>query len=66
AALPVTGQWEPGCIYTYTLDYTSGVGLHDPENPDAGKPIISDKVGVSVTVKEWQTKTPSDVVVPGS
>ncbi|MBD5171409.1 MAG: fimbrillin family protein [Bacteroidales bacterium] len=66
AALPVTGDWEPGYIYTYTLDYTSGVGLHDPENPEAGKPIISDKVGVSVTVKEWQTQTPSTVVVPGS
>ena len=66
AALPVTGDWESGCIYTYTLDYTSGVGLHDPESPDAGKPIISDKVGVSVSVKEWQSKPSSGVVVPGS
>ncbi|MDE6423311.1 MAG: fimbrillin family protein, partial [Muribaculaceae bacterium] len=66
AALPVTGEWEPGYVYTYTLDYTSGVGLHDPESPDAGKPIISDKVGVSVSVKGWQTKPSSGVVVPGS
>ena len=66
AALPVTGEWESGCVYTYTLDYTSGVGLHDPESPDAGKPIISDKVGVSVSVKPWQTKPSSGVVVPGS
>ena len=66
AALPVTGEWEPGYVYTYTLDYTSGVGLHDPDNPDAGKPIISDKVGVSVSVKDWQTKPSSGVVVPGS
>ena len=66
AALPVTGEWEPGYVYTYTLDYTSGVGLHDPENPDAGKPIISDKVGVSVSVKDWQQKPSSGVVVPGS
>ncbi len=66
AALPVTGEWEPGYVYTYTLDYTSGVGLHDPESPEAGKPIISDKVGVSVSVKDWQTKPSSGVVVPGS
>ena len=66
AALPVTGEWKSGHIYTYTLDYTSGVGLHDPESPEAGKPIISDKIGVSVSVKDWQTKPSSGVVVPGS
>ena len=66
AALPVTADWEPGYVYTYTLDYTSGVGLHDPENPDAGKPIISDKVGVSVSVKDWLSTPSSGVVVPGS
>ena len=66
AALPVTGEWKSGRVYTYTLDYTSGVGLYDPESPDAGKPIISDKIGVSVSVKDWQTKPSSDVVVPGS
>ena len=66
AALPVTGEWKSGHIYTYPLDYTSGVGLHDPESPDAGKPIISDKIGVSVSVKDWQTKPSAGVVVPGS
>ena len=66
AALPVTGSWESGRVYTYTLDYTSGVGLHDPESPYAGNPIISDRVGVSVSVKPWQTGSSSGVVVPGS
>lgn len=66
AALPVTGEWESGYVYTYTLDYTSGVGLIDPESPDAGKPIISDNVGISVSVKDWKTKPSSGVVVPGS
>ena len=64
AALPVTGEWAPGYVYTYTLDYTSGIGLHDPESPDAGKPIISDKVDVSVSVKSWQSNS-SGIVVPG-
>lgn len=74
AALPVTGNWEPGYVYTYTLDYSYGVGLHDPEvtgdsGPIAGDPVISDKVGVSVIVNDWQGKngkTTHTVEVPGS
>lgn len=81
AAVPITGSWEAGYSYTYTLDYSSGVGLHDPEvkDPDvadpevyshtlkAGDPIISDKIGVSVSVKGWQTdEDENEVNVPGS
>lgn len=70
AALPVKGNWAPGNIYTYTLDYTSGVGLHDPEvataSPAAGDPIISDKVGFSYEVKGWNEGGGSEFVVPGS
>lgn len=74
AALPVTGNWKQGYAYTYTLDYTSGVGLHDPMvggtvSPKAGDPIISDRVGVSVSVNDWQGlngTTTHPVVVPGS
>lgn len=78
AALPVTCNWEAGYVYTYTLDYSSGVGLHDPSvedpadsthGPKAGDPIISDRVGVSVSVNGWQGlngKTTHTVEVPGS
>lgn len=83
AAVPITGSWEAGYSYTYTLDYSYGVGLHDPEvkDPDvadpevyfhtlkAGDPIISDKIGVTVSVKDWQTDEDEDeneVNVPGS
>ncbi|MDE6023048.1 MAG: fimbrillin family protein, partial [Muribaculaceae bacterium] len=72
AALPVTGDWKAGYAYTYTLDYTSGVGLHDPSvttaSPKAGDPIISDKVGVTVSVFDWQggTNTTHTIVIPGS
>ncbi len=76
ATLPVTGNWAPGNIYTYTLDYTSGVGLHGPEvadhpeNPNAlpkaGDPIISDKVGFSYSVKGWNNGGGSEFPVPGS
>lgn len=82
AALPVTANWEAGYAYTYTLDYTSGVGLHDPSvqdpqdlsgnahpGPKAGDPIISDRVGISVSVNDWQGlngSTTHTVEVPGS
>ncbi|MDE7153185.1 MAG: fimbrillin family protein [Muribaculaceae bacterium] len=71
SAIPITGDWTPGYYYTYTLDYTYGVGLHAPdvkpsEGPNAGDPIISDKVGLTVTVKGWQNGTSSSIQVPGS
>ena len=74
AALPISADWKPGYTYTYTLDYTSGVGLHSPDvtgdvSPKAGDPIISDRVGVSVSVNDWQGlngTTTSQIVVPGS
>ncbi len=70
AALPVSGDWKPGYIYTYTLDYTYGVGLHDPDvdtsAPKAGDPVISDKVGITYTVKEWEDGGGSEFPVPGS
>ena len=74
AALPVSADWQPGYSYCYTLDYTSGVGVHGPDvtgnvSPKAGDPIISDRVGVSVSVNEWQGlngTTTSVIGVPGS
>ncbi len=70
AALPVSGTWQPGKIYTYTLDYTSGIGLHDPEvttgSPAAGNAVISDKVAVTYTVKDWLPGGGAELPVPGS
>ena len=74
AALPVSADWQPGYSYCYTLDYTSGVGVHGPDvtgdvSPKAGDPIISDMVGVSVKVYDWQGlngTTTSVIGVPGS
>lgn len=50
AAIPFTRLWKPGYQYTYTLDYSAGVGVHDPGEPSPypGKPIIS-KIMVQVT-----------------
>lgn len=70
AAIPIAATWAPGHIYTYTLDYTYGVGLLDPEvetsSPRAGDPVISDKVGLTYYVKEWKVGGGSEFPVPGS
>lgn len=71
AAVPVKGEWKPGHTYTYTLDYSSGVGIHDPDvvgdvAPKAGDPIIRDMLGISVTVTEWNNGGVSSATVPGS
>ena len=71
SALPIAADWKPGYYYTYTLDYTYGVGLHSPDvtgsdTPKAGDPIISDKVGLTVTVKNWQNGSSSSITVSGS
>lgn len=64
AALPLSAEWEAGKIYTYTLNYTSGVGLHAPLDSDPGEPIISDKVLINVTVNDWESAGNKDVDVP--
>lgn len=46
--LPDKRRWKPGYQYTYTLDYTDGVGVEDPADMFPGKPIIS-KILVGVT-----------------
>ncbi len=64
AALPVDVDWKPGYVYTYTLNYTNGVGLHNPTDAKPGEPIISDKVLINVTMTEWKGGGNSDVLVP--
>lgn len=70
AAVPVTGKnLEIGKIYTYTLDYTIGVGVHDQEvttsAPKAGDPIISDQVRFHISVRDWKNE-PINFEVPGN
>lgn len=64
AALPVTDDLKPGCVYTYTLNYTNGVGLRDPHDINPGDPIISDKVLVNVEVTDWMEGSKTGVSVP--
>ena len=64
AALPIGDEWKPGYVYTYTLNYSNGVGLHDPSDPKPGDPIISDRVLVNVDIAEWKAGSVTDVSVP--
>ncbi len=64
AALPVGEEWKEGNVYAYTLNYSSGVGLHQPADANPGDPIISDRVLVDVTMETWHDPIKSDVAVP--
>ncbi|MDE6341348.1 MAG: fimbrillin family protein [Muribaculaceae bacterium] len=64
AALPVAAKWEAGKIYTYRLNYTNGIGWHDPEDPHPGEPIINDRVIVNVEVSDWKDGGSTDMTVP--
>ncbi len=58
AALPVAAKWEAGKIYSYNLNYSTGIGWHDPSDPTPGEPIIERaSIPFSVNVEEW---TPAD------
>ena len=65
AAAPVDADWKAGKRYVYTLDYTEGIGVHDPDDPHPGKPIRG-KASISwgVTVSDWETGSKTDVTVP--
>ena len=53
AAVPVGVNWERGKKYIYTLDFSEGVGIQDPEDPKPGTPIIGDGIKFSVSVVGW-------------
>lgn len=60
AALPIATEWKAGYEYAYILDYSTGVGLHDPDDPDPGAPILNE-VSVTTKVNGWT----DPVVAPG-
>lgn len=54
AAIPVDVEWEAGKSYVYTLNYSEGIGIHDPQDPDPGKPIVVEKpITWGVAVSNW-------------
>lgn len=70
AAIPVDVDWSAGKRYVYTLDYSKGIGLHDPSDPDPGKPIASMLPAImGVNVENWKSSEIEDnptIIVPGN
>lgn len=67
AAVPITATWCPGKYYTYTLDYSTGVGIRDPKEPNhPGDPILGGDVKADVSLAEWDTISNIHVTVPGT
>lgn len=52
ASIPLSGTWEQGKKYIYTLDFTNGAGHVDPDDPYPGTEIISN-IKFSVKVNDW-------------
>lgn len=64
AAVPVEIDWKAGKRYVYTLNYSDGVGVQDPEDPNPGEKILKDIVLVNVDITDWIEGTNTDVNVP--
>ena len=56
ASVPVGVDWERGKKYIYTLDFSDGVGIQDPEDARPGTPIVGDGIKFSVSVTPWDEK----------
>ena len=59
AAMPLSGEWQAGYKYTYTLDFSKGAGYVDPEDEEhPGEKILGDPIKFTVTVSDsWETHT---------
>ncbi len=62
-SIPLSGTWEQGKHYIYTLDFTNGAGYTDPdEGPKPGEPVYGDPIKFTVDVDNWAQ--PDTINVP--
>ncbi|MDE6271152.1 MAG: fimbrillin family protein [Muribaculaceae bacterium] len=59
ASIPLSGTWEQGKKYIYTLDFTDGAGVVDPDDPTPGEPVLG-SIKFSVNVEQW-VDTPAGI-----
>lgn len=52
ASIPLSGTWEQGKKYIYTLDFTNGAGHVDPDDPTPGEEILGN-IKFKVNVNDW-------------
>ncbi len=66
AAVPVDADWSAGKRYVYTLNYSDGIGLHDPADPKPGTPITGQpSITWGVSISPWGVAAPDDDYTPG-
>lgn len=53
ATIPLSGTWEQGKKYIYTLDFTNGAGHTDPDDPYPGTEILGGPIKFTVKVNDW-------------
>lgn len=53
ASIPLSGTWEQGKKYIYTLDFTLGAGNVDPDDPTPGVPVLPGDIKFTVQVNNW-------------
>lgn len=53
ASIPLSGTWEQGKKYIYTLDFTNGAGHIDPDDPNPGTEILGGPIKFTVKVNDW-------------
>lgn len=61
ASIPLSGTWEQGKKYVYTLDFTYGAGNVDPDDPNPGEPVLGGDIKFTVDVNNW---TEADSTIP--
>lgn len=61
ASIPLSGTWEQGKKYIYTLDFTDGAGNIDPDDFPPGKPVLGEPIKVVPQVVDW---TEADIPTP--
>lgn len=64
ASIPLSGTWEAGKKYVYTLDFTDGAGNVDPDDPTPGNPVLGDPIKFTVNVLDWDDSTSSIPMTP--
>lgn len=61
AAVPVDVNWVAGKRYVYTLNYSEGIGVHDPEDPEPGTPIVGrGNISWGVSIGSWEYATKNE------
>ncbi len=58
AAVPVNVEWKAGYTYSYLLDYTKGVGVHDPADNNPASTIVNwdDSIDITDFIKAYGGK----------